>query len=124
MTDEHRMEQLSRAYAQAVAAVCGCTCARPEPDYGSDMTIRRVVRSGKVFRPVGRNLDVQLRSTTSAILTTTEVLYDLDVRTYDILRRATHRAPHYLLLLVLPPTEPSGWPRARIGWNFAGAPTG
>ena len=83
MTDEHRMEQLSRAYATAVAAACGCTCARPETDYGSDLTLRKVERVGKVFRVVGRNLDLQLKGTTGATVTATEVVYHLDVRAYN-----------------------------------------
>ena len=102
MTDQHRMEQLSRAYAQAVAAVAGCTCALPETDYGSDLTLRRIERAGGVFRPVGRNLDVQLKSTKNATLTADEVIYDLDARAYNILRHATHAAPLYLVLLVMP----------------------
>ena len=108
MTDEHRMEQLSRAYAQAVAAVCGCTCARPEPDYGNDMTLRLVERKGNAYRPVGRSLDLQLKSTTKAIVTGDEVIHDLDARTDNILRHATHGAPLYLVLLVMPP-DPAEW---------------
>lgn len=88
--------------------MAGCTCARPETDYGSDLTLRQIERFGKVFRPAGRNLDIQLKSTTIAALTPTEVVYDLDVRTYDILRRATRRAPFYLVLLVLP-AVPADW---------------
>jgi hypothetical protein len=102
MTDEHRMEQLSRAYAQAVAAMAGCTCARPETDYGSDLTLRRIAQISGTFRPVGRNLDLQLKSTTSAELAAEEVVYDLDVRAYNILRHSTHAAPVYLVLLVMP----------------------
>jgi hypothetical protein len=105
MTDEHRMEQLSRAYAQAVAAMAGCTCARPETDYGSDLTLRRIERVGDAFMPVGRNLDIQLKSTTNATLAADEVIYDLDVRAYNLLRRSTRRAPIYLVLLVLPPDQ-------------------
>ncbi|MBN9122402.1 MAG: DUF4365 domain-containing protein [Planctomycetes bacterium] len=108
MTDEHRMEQLSRAYAQAIAAMAGCTCARPETDYGSDLTLRRVSQVGGLFRPVGRNLDIQLKSTRNAILTADAVVYDLDVRAYDILRHATHGAPLYLVLFVMP-SEPADW---------------
>jgi hypothetical protein len=102
MTDEHRMEQLSRAYIQAVAAMCGCTCARPEQDYGCDLTLHPIERVGGVFRPVGRNLDLQLKSTTNATLTVDEVIHDLDVRAYNILRHATHAAPLYLVLFVMP----------------------
>ncbi len=108
MTDEHRMEQLSRAYAQAVAAVCGCTHARPETDYGIDMTLRRVEQVGRVFRPVGRGLDIQLKSTTKATVTDDEVVHDLEARAYNILRRSTHAAPHYLVLFVMPP-DPAEW---------------
>lgn len=108
MTDEHRMEGLSRAYVQAVAAVSGCTCARPEPDYGCDLTLRQIVKIGSEFRPTGRGLDIQLKSTTGATLTTTDVVYDLDVRAYNLLRRATHDAPLYLVLFVLP-ASPDEW---------------
>jgi hypothetical protein len=80
MTDEHRMEQLSRAYVQAIAAMAGCTCARPETDYGSDMTLRLVREIGGLLMPIGRNLDIQLKSTTGAMLTVDEVVYDLDIR--------------------------------------------
>jgi hypothetical protein len=96
------MEQLSRAYAQAVAAMAGCTCARPETDYGTDMTLRLVDRVGVDLTPVGPNLDLQLKATTNATFTTNEVIYDLEARAYRILRRATRRAPIYLVLLVLP----------------------
>lgn len=108
MTDEHRMEALSRAYAQAIAAIAGCTCARAETDYGSDLTLRLVDRVAGEFQPVGRNLDIQLKSTTIATVTASEVSYDLDVRAYNLLRRSTRRAPFYLVLLVLPPAQ-AGW---------------
>jgi hypothetical protein len=108
MTDEHRMEQLSRAYVQAVAAVAGCTCARPETDYGCDLTLRRIERIGAEFRPTGRNLDIQLKSTSGATLAQDEVVYDLDARAYGLLRRSTRRSPFYLILLVLPPV-PAEW---------------
>jgi hypothetical protein len=105
MTDEHRMEQLSRAYVQAVAAMAHCTCARPEQDYGVDLTIRLVEEVGGMIRPVGRNLDLQLKSTINATLTASEVVYDLDLRAYNILRKSTRRAPIFLVLLVLPPDQ-------------------
>jgi hypothetical protein len=105
MTDEHRMEQLSRAYVQAVAAVCGCTCARPEPDYGHDLTLREVQSRRGEYGPWGRSLDLQLKSTTTAEMTAGEVVYDLPVRAYNMLRRATKHAPALLVLVVLPPSR-------------------
>lgn len=67
------------------------------------MTLRRVEQVGGFFRPIGRNLDIQVKSTTKATLTADEVIYDLDVRAYNILRHATHGAPLYLILFVMPP---------------------
>ena len=105
MTDEHRMEQLSRAYVHAVAAVCGCTCARPDPDYGVDLSLRRVQWVGNEYMPMGPSLDLQLKSTRTAILEADHVVYDLERRAYDLLRRGTRTAPRYLVLLVLPATD-------------------
>lgn len=102
MTAAHQMEQLSRAYVQAVCALAGCTAARPDPDYGVDLTVRQLKRVGDVILPRGRNLDLQLKATTTAELTTDEVVYDLDARGYDLLRRATHAFPMLLVLLMLP----------------------
>jgi hypothetical protein len=102
------MEQLSRAYAQAVAAVCGCTCARPEPDYGFDLVLRHVTIRQKKWSEVGPALSVQLRSTTGATITSTHVVYDLDADTYRLLRRASIDTPSVLVLLVLP-AERAEW---------------
>jgi hypothetical protein len=105
MTDEHRMEQLSRAYVQAVAAVCGCTCARPEPDYGHDLTLRPVRQKRGEYGPRGRTLDLQLKSTATADETATEVVFDLPVRAYNLLRRSTKTAPAVLVLVALSPNR-------------------
>ena len=34
-----------------------------------------------------------------------DIIYELDIRTYDILRRSTHIAPMFLVLLVMPVEE-------------------
>jgi hypothetical protein len=102
VTDAHQMELLSRAYVQAVCALAGRTAARPDPDYGVDLTLRQIKRGGRAFKPFGVNVDFQLKLTTDATVTATEVVYDLDIRAYELLRRATRKAPAYLVLLVLP----------------------
>jgi hypothetical protein len=102
MTDQHRMEQLSRAYVQAVAAVCGCTWSIPMPDYGIDLALRQVALRRKKWNEVGPPLSVQLRSTLAATVTAVEIIYDLDADTYKFLRRATISSPAILVLLVLP----------------------
>lgn len=102
MTDEHRMEALSRAYAQAIAAVCGCTCARPEPDYGMDLILRQAVFQQDQWREAGAGLYVQLKSIAGATLTPTDLVYDLKATAYETLRRSTRSAPSVLILLDLP----------------------
>jgi hypothetical protein len=102
MTDEHRMEQLSRAYATAVAAVCGCRTSRPEPDYGLDLELRQVLRRAGRWREFGLALRIQLKSIAGGTVTPAEVVYDLKAEPYETLRRTTRRAPAILILLVLP----------------------
>jgi hypothetical protein len=104
MTDEHRMEQLSRAYVQAVAAVCGCRWSIPVPDYGADLDLRQVLLRHGRLQELGPSLYLQLKSTTApAEVTNDHVAYDMDVRAYNILRGATRDAPALLVLLVVPP---------------------
>jgi len=102
MTDEHRMEQLSRAYVHAVAAVCGCSCAKPDPDYGVDLSLRRVDQRGGLYREISRSLHLHLKSTRTDTRDATHVVYDLEKRAYDLLRRSTRTAPALLVLLILP----------------------
>lgn len=102
MTDEHRMEQLSRAYVQAVAAVCGCRWSRPETDYGYDLALRAVRKNGGRWREEGLSLYLQLKSVGGGTRTAAEVVYDLKAEAYEALRRSTRVTPALLVLLVLP----------------------
>jgi hypothetical protein len=102
MTDQHRMEALSRAYAQAIAAMVGCRSARPEPDYGIDLSLRQVCYRRGRWREEGLALDIQLKSEAGATVTTDHIIHDLKADAYDLLRRTTRRSPAILVLLVLP----------------------
>src|SRR5262249_38984840 len=51
------------------------------------------------------NLDIQAKSTTAATLTTSHVLYDMEVKTYNDLRDPEVGCPRILVLLVLPQDE-------------------
>jgi hypothetical protein len=104
MTRNHRQEALCRAYVQAVAALAGLATSKPEPDYGIDLSLRHIGEQGQQFLDAGILLDLQLRSTTRAALSADEVRYDLDVRTYDLLRY-TEGLPRILVVLVLPDDE-------------------
>src|SRR5262245_22228853 len=100
-----RQEALSRAYVRAVAAQAGLTCGDLTQDYGIDMFLRTVPVAGNRYTDVGDQLDLQLKSTTRAGVTVTEVIHDLEVRAYDALRVVTRGCPRILVLLVLPGDE-------------------
>jgi hypothetical protein len=105
ITTAHRMESLSRAYLQAVAARAGPSFAFRVYDYGVDITLGEVREVGGVYAETGFALDIQLRASTLAAVRVEEVAFDLDVRTYDLLRREEVATTRILVLLVLPPDE-------------------
>jgi hypothetical protein len=105
ITTAHRMESLSRAYLQAVAAQAGLNYALFTYDYGIDISLREVERAGPYYVDTGRAIDIQLRSTTGVIEVDAEVRFDLDVRTYDHLRDDRAWVNRVLVLLVLPSEE-------------------
>lgn len=104
MTREDRQEALSLAYVHAVAAACGMTHSARAKDYGIDLTLHEVLKENERFGESGRGLDLQLKSTTSAVETKTAFGFDLAVRAYDILRAETDRT-RLLVVLMLPRDE-------------------
>lgn len=78
----------------------------PMPDYGVDLSLRNIEQRGTRYLDSRLQLDLQLRSTTRAVVTDTEIRFDLDVETYDFLRElSTIRC--ILVVLVLPEDEAS-----------------
>jgi hypothetical protein len=108
MTRQHRQEAMSRAYVQAVAAKAGVLCSRPEPDYGIDLSLRAVVVHGRHHDDSSVQIDLRLRSTKRANVTSTAVTYDLEVGTYDSLRRISAGCPRLLVVYIMPDDE-SDW---------------
>ena len=105
MTTNHRMEGLSRAYLQAVGAQAGANLQYQVTDYGIDFSLREITRIRGRYVDTATVIDVQLRSTTRVRERPTGFGYDLDVRTYNFLRRERVLIPRLLLLLVLPDRE-------------------
>jgi len=101
----HRQEALSRAYVRAVAGHAGLLCNDFDEDFGIDMCLREVDELGRRYFDSGDQLDLQVRSTTRAAETAAGIAYDIDVRTYDLLRRERPQCPRILVLLVLPVDE-------------------
>jgi hypothetical protein len=104
LTRNHRQEALCRAYVQAIAALAGVGTSVPLPDYGVDLSLRNIEQRGSRHFDGRLQLDLQLRSTTRAGLTATEVRYDVDVQTYAFLR-ALSPICCLLVVLVLPENE-------------------
>jgi len=105
ITTAHRMESLSRAYVQAVAAQAGLNYSFRIYDYGTDVSLGEVREVGGVYTETGFAIDIQLRSSSLAQVREQEVAYDQDVRTYDFLRQEGVVIPRILVLMVLPADE-------------------
>ncbi|HBI41408.1 MAG TPA: hypothetical protein DDY78_00945 [Planctomycetales bacterium] len=108
LTRNHRQEALSRAYVQAIAARCGMSISVPYPDYGIDMSLNDIEISNRTRSESGYRLDVQTKATTRAGVTEDSIQYDLQVRSYDLLRASPDKAPRILVVLALPGNE-SRW---------------
>jgi Domain of unknown function (DUF4365) len=97
---------LSRAYVRAIAARAEVVCVEATQDFGIDFYLRAVTFQAGRYSDTGPELDVQLKSTTRAEMSDTEVIHDLEVRAYNLLRE--HLVPGWpriLVLLVLPEDE-------------------
>ena len=101
----HRQEALSRAYIHAIAARCGLSCSGRDYDYGMDLSVHEVRQEGDRYRETGYRLDIQLKSTTAALATPSEIVYDLEVRAYDDLRESNSGGYRVLVLVLLPEDE-------------------
>jgi len=103
LTSQHCQESLSRAYIHAIAAHVGLMCLHRDFDYGIDLTLSEVAYRAdlttgrKRFTESGIKLDIQVKSTTNAVVCDGEVAYDLDRNAYEDLR-AVARTPRILVL--------------------------
>ncbi len=104
LTRNHREEALCRAYVQAVAALAGVGTSTPFPDYGVDLSLRNIEQRGRRRQDTRVQVDLQLRATTRANVTATDVRYDLDVDTYNDLRELS-QIRCLLVVLILPEEE-------------------
>jgi hypothetical protein len=106
ITIQHTQELLSLAYAYAVAAKAGLGVSHSIFDYGIDITFSevRTLADGKRV-PTGWDVHFQLKSTTDCSFRSSCVVYDLDIRNYNILTSWEGVSPCYLLLMRLPPEK-------------------
>jgi hypothetical protein len=93
LTDQHISESLSRAYVRAIAGRAGLNLAIREYDYGVDGSFDEV------------------KASTQWQLNDIQVVYDLEVKTYNdlILRRSMRAATPCILILLALPSDSMQW---------------
>lgn len=108
LIQSHRQEALSRAYIHAIAGSYGASCSFRDFDYGIDMTVHEISEGPSNYFETGIRLDIQAKSCTVPLAADGSIVYDLDVRSYDILRDSSATAPRILVLLMLP-SDAADW---------------
>lgn len=105
----HTQEGLSVVYVRAIAAKAGYTVARFEWDYGIDYVVKPVRKVGKRCWPLGPSLHIQIKSSQNfRKLQNGNILYNLDVDTYNLLIRED-TGEVYILVLYLMPKDEKEW---------------
>jgi hypothetical protein len=100
--DNDVKERLSFAYLTAVAARAGCQITEPRVDRNAiDATISAI-------RGTNVKLDVQLKATSAPKFNGGDLVFDLDVPTYDKLREPMVQTPALLVVLALS-DKPAEW---------------
>lgn len=106
MEPEQQLEQFSRAYVRAVAAVAGFTVYEPEVDDDSiDLSLAARGGLGSLRSP---RLDLQLKGTGRDLLRDDGVHYPLKIKNYQDLRGRNLLVPRILVVVVVPP-EVDDW---------------
>ena len=110
ITIQHTKEALSRAVILAIMARAGLNLAiNQEFDYGIDCTIHRLSPSrpgGRRAMPDGFPIDFQLKSTVNWEAVDDEIVYEMEIDTWnDLIGRHPSGVPFYLGLLCLPRDE-------------------
>lgn len=115
MTEEHKKEQLSKAYAYAIAANAGVIFRDyNEQDYGLDGKFADVEYDAyrKRYIENGYGIEFQLKATTNIITKNGYICYDLEVKNYCDLIRTDVGFPRILIVYLLP-KEKEDWLRIR-----------
>lgn len=108
---EKRKEALSKAYVRAIAAKAGVNIAESDEDFGIDLSLRQViVRNNNGTNRIvesGASLDIQLKCSETPQITDTEVIYDLEAKTFNDL--ADPEANYRILVLLVVPNDEGNW---------------
>jgi hypothetical protein len=101
-------EEFSYAYMYAVVSAAGYSCqiaSRPLDIGGIDMIISGVEREDSLYPP---RLEVQVKSTSTSVLSPDSIRYPLKLKNYNELRKQKTLVPK-ILVIVLIPDDQSEW---------------
>ena len=101
-------EQFSAAYLRALAAVAGCSVAKPEPDCdGEDLVLSTRLLDTPIRSP---KLAVQLKCSSVVTKLRDEISFPLSIKNYDDLRPTNLAVPRILVVVEIPAGEnPEAW---------------
>ena len=103
LTIQQRQEGIHRSCFSALVADAGMSLSIPTPDMGIDLSIHEIVSQGNRRFESGWRVDVQLKCTTSAVLSANTIRYDITREAYDVLRNPAVVVPRLLVVGVLTP---------------------
>jgi hypothetical protein len=110
ITEQHTEESLCFAHIYALAGIAGVNYSIDKYDYGIDGHFVTVVRRGSRLVDSGFALDFQAKATVDWELVGSNIVYDLEAKTYnDFVTRSADATTMILILLCLP--------RDRNGWH-------
>jgi hypothetical protein len=107
ITLQHTEECISLAYVHALTGKAGVSLsAHRTHDYGIDGTFRSIKVVGNRHVETGFAVDFQMKATTTWEHKESNVVYDLEAKTYnDLVQRDAEATPCILILLCLPPNQ-------------------
>jgi hypothetical protein len=112
ITTQHKQEQLSRAYINAVVADAGHVFQpASELDYGVDGSVKQIKVVNKRRCESGYSFDVQLKATTTWEVDNEYIIYDVEAKTYNdlSLRFSERRATEIVLAVLCLPANEREW---------------
>jgi len=110
LTEQHKAEALSQAYVHAVAARAGANVSTRVYDYGIDGSFHEIININGRRMESGITIHCQLKASKNWTLDNTNIIYDLEAKTYNdlIIMKGKQHIPCVLILLCLP-QNPDEW---------------
>jgi hypothetical protein len=107
MTEEHIKEQLSKAFAKAIAATAGFIFREHDVDYGFDGRFSDVdydvdCNGHKHFSENGFGIDIQIKATTNIVPKEGYLIFNLEAKNYNALVKTNIGTPRMLIVYSMP----------------------